>query len=152
MKKIADIIKENPFFQDLSSNDIEFIASCAKNVAFKEKEIIASPGDAADEFYLIRQGQIRLSIETPPHKPFMLQTLGTNEIVGLAWLIPPYVWTISAQAIEATRAIAFDGACLREKCEQEPRLGFKLMKHLVQVLVVREDAARLHLLDIYGHK
>lgn len=150
MKTILDILGEHSFFQDLSKEHLEFIAGCAKNVAFKEKEVLANPGDPADEFYLIRHGQAALILEVLPHKPFIYQTLGENEILGLSWLIPPYQWMVTVQAVQALRAIAINGACIREKCEQDPVLGFKLMKHLVQVLVKREEAARLHLLDVYG--
>jgi CRP/FNR family transcriptional regulator, cyclic AMP receptor protein len=152
MKTIADILKEHTFFEGLSPEDLTFIAGCGKNVHFQEGEIIAKPGDPANEFYLIREGNVALSIEAPPRKPFIYQTLGENELVGLAWLIPPYRWTATAKAQSHLRAISIDGACLREKCEKEPSLGFKLMKHLVQVLVKREEASRLHLLDIYGEQ
>ena len=152
MKKIVDILVDHSFFQELSKEDLAFIAGCGKNVVFEEKQIIAKPGDAADEFYLIRHGQAALILELPPHQPFIYQTLRENEILGLNWLIPPYRWTVTVQAIHSLRAIAIDGACLREKCEKDPTLGFKLMKHLVQVLVNREEEARLHLLDIYGTK
>ncbi|MCX6989700.1 MAG: cyclic nucleotide-binding domain-containing protein [Chlamydiae bacterium] len=150
IKTIADILQEHSFFQGLSPEDLAFIAGCGKNVHFQEGQVIASSGDAANEFYLLRDGQVALSIGAPPRKPFIFQTLGVNEIVGLSWLIPPYQWTASAQAQCATRAIAIDGACLRKKCENDPRLGFKLMKHLVQVMVMRENAVLLHLLDVYG--
>lgn len=152
MKKIVDILSEHSFFQGLSPEDLAFISGCGKNVLFEEKTVIAKPGDAADEFYLIRHGQVALILEIPPHQPFIFQTLGENEILGLSWLIPPYRWTVSAQIIQPMRAVAINGACLREKCEKDPALGFKLMKHLVQVLVAREEAARLHLLDVYGTK
>ncbi len=153
MKTIADILNEHSFFQGLSPEDLAFIAGCGKNVLFKEGEIIARPGDPANDFYLIREGKVALVLDVPPRKPFSFQTLSENEILGLSWLIPPYQWTVTAHSMAATRAIALDGACLRGKCENDPRLGFKLMKHLVVMLVKREEAARLHLLDIYGeHK
>lgn len=150
MKTIADILREHSFFQDLSQEDLEFIAGCGKNVVFREGEVIASHGDPADLFYLIRVGQVSLILDNPPHTPFLFQTLGANEILGLSWLIPPYLWTAKAEATAETRAIAFDGSCIRKKCEKEFRLGYLLMKHLVSVLVKREDAIRLHLLDVYG--
>lgn len=150
MEKIADILKKHSFFKEVSEKDLEFIAGCGKNVVFEKRAVIARPGDAADQFYLIRHGHAALIMELPPHAPFIYQTLGENEILGLSWLIPPYRWTVTVQAIETVRAIAIDGACLREKCEKDPALGFKLMKHLVEVLAAREDATRLHLLDIYG--
>lgn len=152
MKKIVDILGKHSFFQDLSPEDLAFIAGCGKNVVFEENEVIAKPGDAADEFYLIRHGQASLILEIPPHAPFIYQTLGENEILGLSWLIPPYQWTARVLASHNMRAIAINGACLREKCEKDPVLGFKLMKHLVEVLVMREESARLHLLDVYGVK
>lgn len=152
MKKIAEILSEHSFFQELSQDQMTFIAGCGKNVVFEEKQIIANLGDAADEFYLIRQGQAALILEVPPHRPFIYQTISENEILGLNWLIPPYRWTVTVQAIQTLKAIAINGACLREKCEKDPALGFKLMKHLVEVLAHREEEARLHLLDVYGAK
>lgn len=153
MKTIADLLKEYSFFEGLIQEELTFIAGCGKNVVFKEGEAIAHPGDPANVFYLIREGQVALSMDAPPRKPFLFQTLGSNELVGLSWLIPPYLWTVSAQAISLTRVVALDGACLRKKCEEDTQMGFKLMKHLVQLLVKQEDAFRLHLLDVYGeHK
>lgn len=147
---MADIIKEHPFFHDLSPENLDFIAGCGKNVAFKEGELIATPGDPANDFYLIRSGHVSTSLEMMPGKPFIFLTLGKNDILGLSWLIPPYRWTVAARALQTTHAIALDGACLRAKCEEDPVLGFILMKHLVKILVAREEAARLHLLDVYG--
>lgn len=152
MKKIVDILGDHSFFQELSKEHMAYIAGCGKNVVFEENKIIAKPGDAADEFYLIRHGQAALFLDIPPHQPFIYQTLCENEILGLNWLIPPYRWTVTARAIKTLKAIAINGACLRKKCEEDPTLGFKLMKHLVQMLANREEQARLHLLDIYGPK
>lgn len=152
MKKIVDILADHSFFQDLSPEHLAFIAGCGKNVVFEENEVIAKPGDAADDFFLIRNGRAALILEIPPYQPIIYQTLGENEILGLSWLIPPYRWTVRVKTITPVRAIAIDGACLRKKCEEDPALGFKLMKHLVQVLVAREEAAGLHLVDVYGTK
>lgn len=149
MKTIADILQEHSFFKDLSSKDLAFIAGCGKNVVFEEGQTIASSGDPANEFYLIREGRVAISLEILSKKPFVLQTLGANEILGLSWLIPPYEWTVSVKAQSPIRAVAIDGACLREKCEKEPSLGYKLMKHLVQLIIMKEEAIKLRLLDIY---
>lgn len=153
MKTIADLLKEHSLFEGLSEEHLQFIAGCGKNVVFSEGQVIANPGDPADEFYLIREGHLSLTLDVPPKKPFVFQTLGKGDLVGLSWLIPPYLWYVSVQALKPTRAIAFDGKCIRKKCEEDHHLGFELMKRLISILVVREEAFRLHLLDIYGdHK
>ena len=48
------------------------------------------------------------------------------------------------------RAIAFDAACLRGKCDTDPALGYELMQRFAAIMVDRLQAARLRLLDVYG--
>ena len=48
------------------------------------------------------------------------------------------------------RALAFDGACLRGKCEADPGLGYALMQRFAPVMIERLQATRLRLLDLYG--
>jgi hypothetical protein len=47
--------------------------------------------------------------------------------------------------------VAFDGACLRGKCEQDHDLGYELMKRFAANMVDRLQATRLQLLDVYGN-
>jgi CRP/FNR family transcriptional regulator, cyclic AMP receptor protein len=47
-------------------------------------------------------------------------------------------------------AIQFDGACLRQKCEDDPQLGYDLMLRFSQLLVERLQATRQKLVDSYG--
>jgi hypothetical protein len=55
-----------------------------------------------------------------------------------------------ARAVESTSAVAFDGACLRGKCDTDPALGYALMQRVSQVMYERLQAARVQLLDMYG--
>jgi hypothetical protein len=80
----------------------------------------------------------------------MITTLGAGELVGWSWLFPPYRWHFDARATELTRTIAFDGACLRDKCEQDHDLGYELMRRFASLMLDRLQATRLQLLDVYG--
>ena len=71
-------------------------------------------------------------------------------MVGWSWLFPPYCWQFDARAVGAVRATAFDGVCLRNKCEADAALGYDLMWRFGQVLVERLQWTRLRLLDVYG--
>jgi hypothetical protein len=70
--------------------------------------------------------------------------------VGWSWLVAPYRWTFDARATEDTTVIAFDGACLRSKCQTDPALGYDLLQRVVQVMSARLHSARVRLLDLYG--
>ena len=79
-----------------------------------------------------------------------IQTAQEGDIFGWSWLFPPYQWLFDARALMLTRAVHFDGACLRTKCDANPAMGYDLMKRFARVFAKRIEATRLQLLDIYG--
>ena len=54
------------------------------------------------------------------------------------------------RAISPVRATVFDAACLRDKCDDDPALGYDLIKRFAQVFIDRLQSTRLRLLDVYG--
>ena len=87
----------------------------------------------------------------PARGPMMIETIEAGEVIGWSWLFEPYRWHFDARALSAVRATAFDGACLRAKCETDPALGYALMSRFAQVLIERLQWTRLRLLDLYGN-
>ncbi|MGD9591738.1 MAG: cyclic nucleotide-binding domain-containing protein [Candidatus Berkiella sp.] len=150
MKKIDEIIKEHPFFKGFTNDELKFISSCGQNKVFHKNEIIAHENTTADNFYLIRQGKVAISANIPHKEDKIIQTVGEGEILGWSWLFPPYQWMFELTALETTHVVALNGKCLRDKLEQTPELGFKLMKRFSQLMIARLNATRLQLLDVYG--
>jgi len=152
MDSLESILQEHPFVKNLSSEHIQLIVGCAKNVVFKVGQYLFKEDEEANEFYILRSGKVALEIYTPEYGSITIQTVGEGEVLGWSWLIPPYEWRFDGRAVELTRAIALDGKCLRGKCEQDPKLGYELMKRLASVFEGRLYAMRLQLLDIYNSK
>ncbi|HLJ18959.1 MAG TPA: cyclic nucleotide-binding domain-containing protein [Stellaceae bacterium] len=144
------IIGEHPFFAKMEKRFLDIVVGCAKNVRFEAGEYPFHEGQSADQFYLVRHGRLALQITSPGRGALTFQTLGEGEIVGISWLIPPYRWAYDAKALELTRAIAMDAACLRGKCEADHDLGYDMMKRFMPVLIQRLQAMRLQILDVYG--
>ena len=65
-----------------------------------------------------------------PRTASSIQTIEEGDILGWAWLVPPYRWHFDGHATDLVRAIAFDGQCLRTKCEKDHELGYELLKLL----------------------
>ncbi len=78
-----------------------------------------------------------------------LLTIEPGEVVGLSWLVPPHLWRYDARATTAVRAVSFNAACLRGKCDTDPALGYALMKRFMTPLLDRLHAARLQSMDVY---
>jgi len=150
IETLEKILAEHPFFKDLKKEYLELILGCAKNVFYKAGEFIFREGEEANEFYIIRDGRVSLEISVPGKEPVVIQTLEDGEVLGWSWIIPPYYWHFDAKAVEPTRAIALDGKCLRNKCEEDHSLGYELLKRFVTIVEQRLQATRIQLLDLYG--
>jgi CRP/FNR family transcriptional regulator, cyclic AMP receptor protein len=143
------VIRQHSFFRGLEEQHIQFIVSCAKNVRFEANQYIFREGDAADQFYFIREGLVSVELMVPQRGPTTVQTVGEGDVLGWSWLAPPYRWHFDARAISDTRALDFDGRCLRAKCEEDHHLGYEILKRFTHVVSERLDATRLQLLDLY---
>ncbi|HZP18498.1 MAG TPA: cyclic nucleotide-binding domain-containing protein [Terriglobales bacterium] len=150
MENLERIIAEHPFFAGLESYYLGLLVGCASNVRFEKGEYIFKEGGEANEFYLVRAGKVALEVFAPHHQPIIVSTLGEGEILGWSWLLPPYHWKFHAHVVEQTRAIALDGKCLRNKCEQNHDLGYELLKRFAQIVDRRLDDACLRLVDVYA--
>lgn len=150
MKTIETVLQDFPVFAGLSPDQLSLLAGCASNVHFEEGAVVFREGDPADVFYAVRHGSVALELFVPARGPVTIETLEGGEVVGWSWLFPPYRWHFDARALTPIRATAFDGACLRGKCEQDPALGYDLMSRFAQVLIERLQWTRLRLLDVYG--
>ena len=87
---------------------------------FRPGSYLFHEGDPADTLLRApaRPGRDRDAHARP--RTVVLDTADDGDVVGWSWLIPPYRWTFDAAATEETSAIAFDGGCLRGKCEEDP--------------------------------
>jgi CRP-like cAMP-binding protein len=150
MREIAELLDEVPTLGQLEPAHRELIAGCGTNFVARPGEYLFREGDAADTFFAIRRGAVALEVSAPPRAPLIVETLHGGDVLGYSWLIPPYRVEFDARATEEVHAIAFDGTCLRGKCDTDHALGYELMRRFAAVMAHRLQTTRLRLLDVYG--
>ena len=150
MENLERILTEHPFLEGMDAEQIRLLNGCASNVVFKAGEYIFREGEDANSFYFIRSGKVVIETFLAHQGSVLIHTRDAGEILGWSWLVPPYKWHFDARAIEITRAIALDGKCLRNKCEEDHDLGYEIMKRFNLIIAERLEATRLQLMDIYG--
>jgi CRP-like cAMP-binding protein len=151
MQAIDALLAEVPSFDGMPAGHLALIAGCASNRVFEDGEYLACEGDPANTFYVIRKGGVALEIDVPQRGALVIETLHEGDLVGWSWLLAPYRTHVDVRATGRTHTIAFDGACLRGKCDADPVLGYDLLRRFATVIVERLQATRLRLIDVYGH-
>ena len=147
---IAEYLGAHPFFADLDAVAVEDLAGCARNLHVRAGEYLFREGGSAEHFYVVLSGRISLELFRPGSGAHVVDSVGEGEVLDWPWLVPPHKWMCDARATEPTRVVALDSACLRGKCEADPRLCSRIMQRVAQDMARRLEATQVRLLDMYG--
>jgi CRP-like cAMP-binding protein len=150
IQSLEPVLGQHPFLKGLASKHLALLAGCASNMVFRAGDYLIREGEEANHFFLLRHGKVAIEIASPGLGVIPIQTIGQGDVLGWSWLIPPYRWRFDGRAVELSRVLALDGACLRAKCEEDHDLGYELLRRFAQVVVERLEATRLQLMDLYG--
>ncbi len=147
---LTPILRDHPFCRGLDEADLSLLTGCAANRRYGPGELLFRAGQPAAHTWLIRTGRVAFEIHDPTRGALTVETAEEGELLGWAWLFPPYEYHFDARAVGVVRAIELDGACLRAKCEADPRFGYMLTRRILQQAHKRLESRRLHALDLYG--
>jgi CRP-like cAMP-binding protein len=148
-KALIDLLREHPFLEGFKPPHIQKMAEMAHEVQFGRDQMIFREGDECGLFYLILSGRIALEVSAPG-RIMRVHTVGPGEELGWSSLLMGDAKHFQARTLEPVRALALDGARLRQTCEQDHGFGYLLMLQLVRIVAQRLHATRLQLLDIYA--
>ncbi|MFZ1682842.1 MAG: cyclic nucleotide-binding domain-containing protein [Candidatus Zixiibacteriota bacterium] len=149
MEDLRRYLSEHPFFSGMSQAHLDLMVGCASNVKFDAGQYIDRAGELANYFYIIRVGKVAVEMYHPAAGAITIQTVGEGDIVGWSFLFPPFIGHFDSIAVDLTRAIALDGACLRKKVEDDHELGYELYRRFAQIMEQRLENTRVQLLDLY---
>jgi CRP-like cAMP-binding protein len=150
MQTLDELVAQSAVFAGLDPAQAELIAGCGRIAAVGVGQRLFREGDPAETFYLLRRGRVALTAHVPARGDVTIETLESGEVIGWSWLFEPYRWHFDARALDDVGVIAFDGECLRGKCDADPALGYELMRRFAQVMIDRLQHTRTRLLDLYG--
>ncbi|MBW8738710.1 MAG: cyclic nucleotide-binding domain-containing protein [Streptomyces turgidiscabies] len=134
----------------LSAEHRRRLIRVAREVSVPQGARLFNEGGRADRFWIIRSGRIELDIHVPGRRAAVIESLGSNELVGWSWLFPPHVWHLGAEATTPVRAYEFDATAVRSLCKDDAALGNDVAQWVGGVLAHRLCAARIRLLDLYA--
>jgi CRP/FNR family transcriptional regulator, cyclic AMP receptor protein len=103
MRSLEGILAQHPFFSGWEPRYFQLAVGCASNVRFNAGELLCHEGREANTFYLIRAGKVALEVYFPGRGSVPMETVGTGEMLGWSWLIPPYRWGFDARPGDRVR-------------------------------------------------
>ncbi|WP_068114983.1 cyclic nucleotide-binding domain-containing protein [Tropicimonas marinistellae] len=147
---IPKLLADHPVLGRFRCEARESLAGSASSRHFGAGEIVQRVGDPADHVYILRRGEVAIEISAAHLAPMIVETVHSGDILGWGWLIPPYRSMYDARAMSEVSCVSLDSACLRACCDDNPALGYELVKHWLPHLAARFKAQRSQLVELYG--
>jgi CRP-like cAMP-binding protein len=145
-----ETLRRYPFFAPLDFEQIKAIAIISDHVEFHKGEQIFEECGVADSLYLITEGLVDLYYRSAsegdrPPKLLNAGEVSPGEFLGFSSLIEPYSLNATAKASQNTKAIKIDAVALRQLCDKDPLIGYRVMTQLAKNAIERLIAARVQL-------
>lgn len=142
------ILHTIPWFLELSDNQIESLASIVNVRRIHQGDFLFHEGDSEGNLYILLDGEISLEIQIPGREKVCIFKAEPLDIIGWSSLTPMVRQrTASAQAIEDSDCLEFNSEALMLLCEDDPKLGYVIMKRISNLAASRLLTTRIHLMD-----
>ncbi len=135
------------FFADMPAEYLDFLTACAAPATVRAGDTIFRQGEHADKFFIMRDGHAVVEVPALYGPALTIQNLGPDQLLGWSWLIAPYTWDFQAHADQDSELIAFDGARVLARCDEDPAFGYALLKRFTVLMSQRLSAARRRMMD-----
>ena len=151
MNTIRELLQQSHVFAGMPDPVLDQVAGCGRLDHFAAGATLFHAGEPAGIFQVVRQGRVAIQIAAPGRPPVVVASRSAGDAIGWSWLFKPYRWHFDAVAVELTRVVSLDGACLREKCATDHELGYHVMSRFADIAIRDLEQTQLQLLDVYGH-
>ena len=143
-----EVLRRYPYFAKVSEESLKKVAMAADEFIVPAGATLFTEGDPADKLYILLDGELDIQYTLGSGEKKTVDTLVSGELMLWSALVEPFRSTESGKLRKDSRLVAIDGKKLRELCEQDHSLGFRMMNSVAQLLATRLEGARVQLATV----
>lgn len=134
-----DLLKRSDIFNGLTEEQLARVIDLAQPQVFAEGQTVLEEDQRGTRCYFMTAGRVDIEIRAPfPGRgPQKIATVKAGEMFGELSLVDGFLRSASARAIEPTEVLAFDNTALEGLMDDDPRIGYRIMRNIANVLSAR---------------
>jgi CRP-like cAMP-binding protein len=141
-------LRRYPLFANVNEEALKEAAMISDEVVAEAGKTLFSEGDRAETMFILVDGEVDIKYTLGNGEQRTIDTLVAGDIVVWSTLVEPYRCTANGVTRGACRLISINGPKLRELCEKNPDLGYRMLISITQLLAARLDGARVQLATV----
>jgi CRP-like cAMP-binding protein len=133
------ILRASPILRDLPAADLAALVDDRSVRLIDRGQVLFQQGDPARAFFLVLDGQVKLSRINPGGDEAIVHVCGAGESFAEAAMFLGGRYPVAAEAIQASRVMRIESEILRRKVAERPEIAFAMMASMSRHLKVLVD-------------
>uniref|UniRef100_A0A7V3PSQ5 Cyclic nucleotide-binding domain-containing protein n=1 Tax=candidate division WOR-3 bacterium TaxID=2052148 RepID=A0A7V3PSQ5_UNCW3 len=153
MMDIKGFLKTIPEFDRLTEQQLEKIARIARVQSVKAGEPVDVQGQPADRFYILVSGRLAVVLTLDfgvVQQTYQIMTLGPGQLFAWSGLVGNPHYTAGSRALTDCAFLEFNVQELLNLFDQDPGLGYVMMRLVAQTIASRLRHLQLQLAQQYA--
>ena len=137
MKKIFEVVKENPLFQGIAYSDFELMLNClsGKTARYKKDDVLLLSGDTVNFVGLVLSGSVRIINEDVNGNTALLAEPGASESFGEVFACAGIDHSpVTIQAAEATEVLFINYKRIVTSCSAACPFHIRLIENMLKLV------------------
>ncbi|MEE2657557.1 MAG: Crp/Fnr family transcriptional regulator [Candidatus Latescibacterota bacterium] len=151
MSSVDSFLRQVPLFDCLGDAEIEALWKLTFARTFDHGQLIIMANEPGDSLFIIRSGQVKVSLIHEDGKEFILSLLGEGEVFGELALLDDRPRSASVTAMVKTELVMLKRADFQALLGRVPQIAVSLLEELAARLRRTDDQVEgLALLDVHN--
>ncbi len=147
MMTAQQVLRECEVFSALTNTELEKVASSILEKEYEAGTTIFQEGDSAEELLVLQEGKVAVQMTLPKTQMQMsrritVDVVTRNGVVGWSAIVEPFMYTLTAVCLQKVKVLSISGNKLRWLLQDDPKIGYGVMKGLIKVVASRLDDTR----------
>jgi CRP/FNR family transcriptional regulator, cyclic AMP receptor protein len=140
-----ELLRRYPYFGGFGDESLRQLAMIAEEQHVDACTVLFREGDPAKWLSVILRGEVNIQYLLGSGELRTVDTLVPGDLLGWSAIIEPYKYTAIGTTTQPTALARLDAARLRQLCEADPLLGYRLTIQVAKLLAHRLEGARVQL-------
>jgi CRP-like cAMP-binding protein len=145
--RVIDNLRKAELFSGLSDEDLSKVVAICRAARVGAGVTVFSEGDSGDEMYIIHEGYVRVMINARAADggivPSTINTLYAGQCFGEGALLGGSSRSATVVADEQTTLIVIREVDFSALCQENPRIGYTVIRNLAQDLAYKLNSSNL---------
>jgi CRP-like cAMP-binding protein len=135
--RIKHILGEIPFFEDFSTDELDFFSRNVSLRYFPAQTVLFKEGDIGDYLFFIVEGMVDVRLESTESKQNIIASFDRGSCVGEMSIVDDYPRSATIVVMKPSELLFLTRKRLKSICQENPPVGIKFLYGLAKSLSMR---------------